>query len=137
GDAHPWTERLAAALGREHRAGSTAIDAKRHRECEAGRSDHDLTTGQNLAARGTPVQGFNCDMLGHGSDLPRRALAGAHDALTVARAAIVRVLGLDVLVGRGLGFLLEQASRANDLPGLPVAALRPLPGEPGLLQRVR
>src|SRR4029077_8525818 len=127
---------FAAALARKRCAGGTAV-------CDTGRAEGDtgspselLTTRQNLAARSSRVQASDCHMLGHGSGLPRGALDCAHDALIGSAAADVRAHVLDDLIARRLGAVFAQVSRAHDLPGLAVATLRHLLGEPSLLQRV-
>src|SRR5262245_47652596 len=63
--------------------------------------------------------------------------ARAHDVLLGLPAEDSRAHVLAELVARLFGVLLQQVRRAHDLPGLAVAAVRHLFGEPGLLQRVR
>src|SRR5215470_7173783 len=83
------------------------------------------------------MQVLDCDVLGHGSRLPRRALDRTHDALIGSAAADIRAHVLDYLIARRTRILLEKVGRAHDLAGLAVAALRDALGEPRLLQRVQ
>src|SRR5437588_10270390 len=69
--------------------------------------------------------------------LPRGALDRAHDPLVRSAAADIGVHVLDDLVARWFWRLLQKRSRAHDLAGLAIAALRHPLGEPGLLHRMR
>ena len=51
-------------------------------------------------------------------------------------AADVAVHMLDDLLAGGLGIASEERRRLHDLPGLAIAALRHLLGDPGFLQRM-
>src|SRR3989442_6919321 len=66
----------------------------------------------------------------------RRALDGGDDLVVGAATADVAVHVGDDLLARRLFVLGEQRRRGHDLPGLAVAALRHLLGDPCLLQRM-
>src|SRR5690606_31506406 len=76
------------------------------------------------------------DCPGHVSALPRGALNGADDAHIGPAAADVAVHVFDDLLPRGVGVAFEKSCRLHDLPGLAVAALRYLLGNPRLLKRM-
>ena len=60
---------------------------------------------------------------------------GAAHALIGAAAAYVSDVGVDVGIGRR-GMVLEERRHRHDLPGLAIAALRHVLGEPCLLHRM-
>src|SRR5215211_315489 len=70
-------------------------------------------------------------------DLPHGALDRAHDPLVGAAAADIRAQMLDDLIPRRIGDTVQQIGGAHDLPGLTIAALRHVLGQPRLLQPVR
>src|SRR5690606_9049904 len=97
-----------------------------------------LTPG-SVAAWTMRVSWVGCFMV----DLPRSggergggALDGGADAAVGAAAADVAAhRGVDLRLG-GTRVLLQQRGGAHDLAGLAVAALRHVPGDPGVLHRL-